>query len=183
MNMLIYDEHGNLVIRKPNGLEYRFENTDKPDLGFKYDVLVYDDIEVKIPKWDENKCFDEQKKVNLNETEIDAIENYIDNSAPPEGVCLNNQYSQKLNNTCRNYLQTQIEIYGFTDILEVLAAGREGSNHPLRSDARRVLEYHDALWNVYINVANEINSTREDTLKDFDHYCNLLPPPQEAQVN
>ena len=29
MNMLIYCENGNLTIRKPNGLEYTFENTDK----------------------------------------------------------------------------------------------------------------------------------------------------------
>ena len=58
MNMFIYDENGNLTIRKPNGLEYSFNNTDKPDLGFEYDVVVYDDIEVKILKWEENKCFD-----------------------------------------------------------------------------------------------------------------------------
>ena len=50
MNMFIYDEQGNLTIRKPNGLEYSFNNTDKPDLGFEYDVVVYDDIEVKIVK-------------------------------------------------------------------------------------------------------------------------------------
>ena len=46
--MFIYDEHGNLTIRKPNGLEYSFNNTDKPELGFEYQVIVYDDIEVKI---------------------------------------------------------------------------------------------------------------------------------------
>ena len=44
MNIFIYDEHGNLTIRKPNGLEYSFDNTDKPELGFEYQVIVYDDI-------------------------------------------------------------------------------------------------------------------------------------------
>ena len=183
MNMFIYDENGNLTIRKPNGLEYSFNNTDKPDLGFEYDVVVYDDIEVKIFKWEENKCFDDQTKINLNESEIDAIETYIDNSAPPDNVNLNNQYSQNLNNMCKDYVFQQCESYGFTDMLDVLASSREGSNHPLRSDARRVLEYYDAVWNVYVNVANEVNSTREDVLKDFEHYSSQIPTPQQAFID
>ena len=80
MNMLIYCENGNLTIRKPNGLEWTFENTDRPDLGFDYDVLVYDDIEVKIMKWKENVLFDDQEKITLADDEVDAIEQYIDNS-------------------------------------------------------------------------------------------------------
>ena len=60
MNALVYCEFGNLLVRKPNGLEYRFENVDKPDLGFDFDVLVYDQIEVKILEWDKDKPFDEQ---------------------------------------------------------------------------------------------------------------------------
>jgi len=88
MNMFIYDENGNLIIRKPNGLEYTFENTDKPNLGFDFDVVVYDDIEVKIVEWEDGKDFDAQQKINLNDTERDAIEQYIENSAPPEGwIC------------------------------------------------------------------------------------------------
>ena len=83
MNMLIYCENGNLTIRKPNGLEWTFENPDRPDLGFDYDVLVYDDIEVKIMKWKENVLFDDQEKITLADDEVDAIEQYIDNSAPP----------------------------------------------------------------------------------------------------
>ena len=182
MNMFIYDENGTLTIRKPNGLEYNFQNTDRPELGFEYDVVVYDDIEVKILEWKDDVCFDEQVKVNLNDTEIDAIETYIENSAPPENVNLNNQYSENLNHMCKDYVMQQSESYGFTDAIDVIAAGREGSNHPLRSDARRVLEYYDAVWNVYINVANEIQSTREDVLKPFDDYANLIPPPQNTSL-
>ena len=96
MNMLIYCENGNLTIRKPNGLEYTFENTDKPELGFDYDVLVYDDIEVKILKWKDDTNFEDQEKINLVDTEVDAIETYIKNSAPPQGVSLQNQYSSQL---------------------------------------------------------------------------------------
>ena len=61
MNALIYCENGNLTIRKPNGLEYRFDNVDKPDLGFDFDVLIYDQIEVKVLKWEEGKPLDQQE--------------------------------------------------------------------------------------------------------------------------
>ena len=77
MNMLIYCENGHLTLRKPNGLEWSFENTDKPELGFAYDVLVYDDIEVKIMKWQTGIEFDMQEKITLTDEEIDAIETYI----------------------------------------------------------------------------------------------------------
>ena len=50
---------------------------------------------------------------------------------------------------------------------------------PFTSDARRVLEYYDAVLNIYINVANEIQSTREDVLKDFEEYQNQIPTPQQ----
>ena len=65
----------------------------------------------------------------------------------------------------------------------MLAASREGSNHPLRSDSRRVLEYYDAVWNVYMNVANEIQSTREDVLKPYDDYAASIPGPQQAFID
>ena len=39
-NALIFTEDGNLFVRKSNGLEYEFQNVDRPELGFEYDVLV-----------------------------------------------------------------------------------------------------------------------------------------------
>lgn len=182
MNMLIYCENCNLTIRKPNGLEWSFENTDKPELGFAYDVLVYDDIEVKIMKWQTGIEFDMQEKITLTDEEIDAIETYIDNSSPPDGTNLNNQYSEYLVRLCNQYCEEQVQCYGFTEGMEVVAAAREGSNHPLRSDARRVLEYYDAVWNVYVNVMNEVKSTREDLLKDYEFYASQLPRPQQALI-
>lgn len=182
MNMLIYCENGNLTIRKPNGLEWSYENTDRPNLGFDYDVLVYDDIEVKIMKWEEGVIFENQTKVTLADDEVDAIEQYIENSAPPEGVNLNNQYSEELVKLVNDYVNRQIHSYGFSSDVEVIAAGREGSNHPLRSDARRVLEYYDAIWNVYLNIMNEVKETREDLLKEFEFYANQLPNPQQSLI-
>ena len=57
MNALIYDQWGNLFIRKPNGLEWRHDNVDRPELGFDFDVLIYDDVEFKIEKWDDKVEF------------------------------------------------------------------------------------------------------------------------------
>ena len=84
---------------------------------------------------------------------------------------------------CGSYVAQQADVYGFSDVIDVLAAGREGSNHPLRSDARRVLEYYDAVWNVYINVVDEIRNTREDTLREFSEYSNQIPSPQKALID
>ena len=53
-NALVYCENRNLFIRKPNGLEYDFENVDKPALGFEFDVVVYDDMEVKILEYNQS---------------------------------------------------------------------------------------------------------------------------------
>ena len=84
MNALIYTESGKLIIRKPNGLEWEYENVDQPELGFDYEVLVYDDIEVKILKWnDEIIDFEGQEKSTLTDEDKRSIELYIENSEPP----------------------------------------------------------------------------------------------------
>ena len=63
-NALVYTEDNKLWIRKPSGLNYEFVNVDKPELGFDYEVLIYDDIEVKVEKWDDSKGnFDSQKQL------------------------------------------------------------------------------------------------------------------------
>lgn len=183
MNMLIYCENGNLTIRKPNGLEWRHEAVDRPELGFEYDVLIYDDIEVKILEWKDNIPFEEQEKITLTDVELDAIETYIDNSVPPSDVTLQNQYSQQINQIGQDYIQQQINSYGFGDLVEVMAAARDGSNHPLRSDARRVLEYYDVMWNIYVNIMNEVKSTREDLLPRIEEYTTRFPRPQQALID
>ena len=119
----------------------------------------------------------------MNEQEIDAVESYIENSVPPDNVSLNGQYSEDLNNQAKQYILDMCNSYGFAHEVEVLMAGREGSNHPYRSDARRVMEYVDAVWNVYVNVMNEIRQTREDTLKSFEEYSSQIPTPRKAQTN
>jgi hypothetical protein len=65
-------------------------------------------------------------------------------------------------------------------MVEVLLAAREGSAHPHRSDARRALEYFDAIANVAEGLYKEISITREDTLKPLEDYLLTLPPPSSG---
>ena len=177
MNALIYTEDSKLIVRKENGLQYDFENVDRPELGFDFDVLVYDDVEVKILKWEDGKQFDEQEHTALTEEDKLSIETYIKNSEPPLGYNLNQQYINQLERLVLDYQTQCSEIYGMYDLLYATAAGREGSNHPRRSDARRALEYFDNIWFCFENVVEEIRQTREDTLKDFSHYAGAIPDP------
>tara|TARA_B100001996_G_scaffold347217_1_gene304609 strand:+ start:359 stop:928 length:570 start_codon:yes stop_codon:yes gene_type:complete len=176
-NALIFTEDNNLFVRKPNGLEYEFQNVDRPELGFEYEVLVYDDIEVKIMKWNREVNFDMQEKTELSDAEKEMVEQYIANSEPPMGTSLNNQIMEQINGQVTNFLLETIDIHGFTDLAEVTFAGREGSNHPSRSNARRVMEYGDALYNIFYQICNEIKATREDSLKEFDEYMQHIPNP------
>ena len=57
MNAFIFTEDNNLHITKPNGLRFQFENVDKPNLGFEYDVVIYDKEEFKILNYDDSKSF------------------------------------------------------------------------------------------------------------------------------
>lgn len=177
MNRLIYTENNQLIIRKPNGLEWDYENVDKPELGFDYDVLVYDDIEVVIENYDYSKCWDDNEKRPLTEGEKTLIEQYIANSEPPIGVTLNNQFVSDINQHVKLNIKEFTEKYGFDDLTEVTFAGREGSNHPYRSNARRVMEYADAQYVIYDGLVNEIFATREDHLKPLEDYINQLPVP------
>jgi hypothetical protein len=178
MNALIYTENNELMITKPNGLHYKFDNVDKPELGFDYDVLVYAEEELKILNWDVQKEFPDQEQIPLSADEKDAVETYIKNSEPPMGVTLNGQYIEQLAYMCNKNVEACAGGFNFSDIAEVVYVGREGSNHPYRSNARRVMEYADALWHIFDQVMNEIVGTREDTLRDFASYVEQLPQPQ-----
>ena len=63
MNALVYCENGNLFIRKPNGLEWSIDYVDARDLGFKYQVVIFDDIECKVEEWEDGKDLEEQAKI------------------------------------------------------------------------------------------------------------------------
>lgn len=183
MNMFIYDPEGSLQIRKPNGLEYGVDKVDKPDLGFEYDVLVYDQEEFKIVSWKADTCFDEQEKSPLTDEEKDAVEQYIENSVPPLGHTLGQQYVNKITDRVRQTQEMAANEYGFDSFHEAVYAGRQGSNHPYRANARMVLEFVDALYCQLDLIINEISQTREDYLKDISHYVVKLPSSAAAEDN
>ena len=177
MNAFIYDEKGTLFIRKPNGLEYNYDSVDKPAFEFNFDVIIYDDIEVKILNWEDGLLFDEQQKTALSKEECEMIEQYIENSEPPMGHSLNVQMIDNLYRQSQKYVNEECQQYNFDGLGEVTYAGREGSNHPQRNNARRAMEYADATYCVLDQLVNEIQETREDFLKEYDAYLSELPSP------
>ena len=179
MNQLIYTEDNNLHVTKPNGLRYQYENVEKPNLGFEFDVVIYDmqEGEYKIVNYNDEIPFEEQEKTALDDSEMDAIEQFINQSEPPTGVCLNNQFMSDIENATRERINACSNHYRFEDFAECVYAGREGSNHPFRSEARRVLEFADAIWAICLQTQEEIMATREDHLKPFEEYVHILPEP------
>ena len=177
MNQLIFTEDNNLHITKPNGLRYQYENVEKPNLGFEFDVVIYDmqEGEYKIVNYNDEIPFEEQEKTALDDSEMDAIEQFINQSEPPTGVCLNNQFMSDIENATRERINACSNHYRFEDFTECVYAGREGSNHPYRSEARRVMEFADAIWSICFSTQEEINATREDHLKPFEEYVHILP--------
>ena len=174
-NAFIFTEDSNLHIRKPNGLRYEFDNVDKPNLGFDFDVVIYDDEEFKILNYDDSKSFDNQERTPLEDSDRDSIERYIENSEAPNGINLNNQTVDDLYNHVQNQIEDMARKWRFSNLGEVVYAGREGSNHPFRSNARRVLEFADSCNVVLDQTAGEINATREDHLKTIEEYMTYFP--------
>ena len=178
MNALIFTEDNNLHITQQNGLRYNYDNVSKPNLGFDFDVIIYDNRdEYKVVNYDDTKPFDQQNREPLTDTDRDAIESFITNSEPPQGVSLADQHCGDLQSYVDDMVNDMCGQYRFNDMTQVVYSRREGSNHPFRSDARRVMEYADATYSIFFQVVNEIQSTREDYIKDFESYSNQIPTP------
>jgi len=179
MNQLIFTEDNNLHITKPNGLRYEYKNVEKPNLGFEFDVIIYDmqEGEFKIVNYNDDLPFNEQDKSPLEDSERDAIEEFINQSEPPNGMSLNNQFVQDIEEATYDRINECADRYRFRNLNECVYAGREGSNHPFRSEARRVLEFADAIWSICFQTQEEIMAKREDHLKPFDEYLVVLPDP------
>ena len=116
-------------------------------------------------------------KTALTKEECEMIEQYIENSEPPIGHSLNAQYINNLYRTTKEFIDQECQQYNFDSLSEVTYAGREGSNHPHRNNARRAMEFADAVNSVLDQLVQEIQSTREDFLKEYDSYESELPSP------
>lgn len=175
MNRLIYDGIGTLHIRTSNGLEWSYTETDRPDLGFDYVALVYDDVEFKVVDWKSGVELNEQETVKLTDDEKDAIELYLENVTPPAGVNLNQQVVNELTSWSNRLVKESLDKYGFDDLSECMYAGRPGSNHPHRNNSRLCMEFLDAVFCQLDLMVDEIVQTREDFLKSTDFYISRFP--------
>ena len=133
--------------------------------------------EYKIVNYNDEIPFEEQERTALDDSEMDAIEQFINQSEPPTGVCLNNQFMMDIESSTRERINDCSNHYRFENFTECVYAGRDGSNHPYRSEARRVMEFADAIWSICFSTQEEIMATREDHLKPFDEYLVVLPDP------
>ena len=150
MNALVFTEDNNLHITKPNGLRYQFENVDKPNLGFDFDVIVYDNEEFKIEKYDDEMPFDEQERKPLTETERNAIETYIENSEPPPNTSLNNQHIDELARTVYEYLEQQAQQYQFREFFECAGCCSAEGSVRHRTDWKGI-QKRDHAWEFYLS--------------------------------
>ena len=80
--VLIYDAQNTLVIVKENGLRIIYQNVDKPELGFDYEGLIYDQDEFKILKVNPDN-WDASEKHPLTDEDRDNIERFIDDAEAP----------------------------------------------------------------------------------------------------
>ena len=182
MNCFIYDENGDLKIIKNNGLRFTVERSDKPELGFEYDVLVYAQDEFKIVNYDPDRPMEDQF-LPLEDVEKDSIEEYILTVIPPTNCSLNKQYVEDLFDKIKEYQNAALDHYNFTEVFDIndlLIAGREGSNHPLRVTARQYFEYCDVLYTQFEISKEQILTTHEDNLRDMEFYIGTLPNPHQV---
>lgn len=178
MNCFIYDENGDLKIIKNNGLKFSIDRSDKPELGFEYDILIYADEEFKVVNYDPDRPMEEQI-LPLEDVEKDSIEEYILTVIPPTEYSLNKQYVEELTDMIKEYEKSSLEYYGFNDVNDCLIAGREGSNHPLRVSARQHFEFCDVLHTQFEICKDQISTTHEDNLRDMDFYRATFPSPYQ----
>jgi len=172
MIAFIYTQDNILRLRDQRGLKWEYDGADAPDLGFEYDYLIYDDQKIKVilERDKDGNPTGEEKITDLNNEEIDAVENYVMSSEPPADITLNLQYAHDLFDATHMNINEMCNRMRFPNIYEALTAGREGSNHPFRSDARRCLEFFDQAWQIYEQLKVQIMSAPEDQLHPFDHY-------------
>ena len=171
MIAFIYTQDNTLRLRDQRGLKWEYEQADAPVLGFDYDYLVYDDQKIKIIlEKDKDGNVTGEKITDLTNDEIDAIENYVMSAEAPDGVSLNNQFANELYDFTGQNIHEMCNRMRFPSIQECMVAGREGSNHPFRSDARRCLEFYDQAWQIFEQLKNQIMTAPEDQLQDFQYY-------------
>ena len=171
--LLIYDHDNVLHITNERGLRWNYDKADKPQFSFDYDFLFYieQDELFEIELGDETSIMTEEQKVEIIE--------YVNLLEPPLSLTLANQYIKDLRNETIdkiNYVHEEFSrgICGFDSAIDVVIAGREGSQDPRRQVARRIMEWCDFAHGLCERMVEELGKTLDEDLKDFGHYMHSL---------
>lgn len=171
--LLIYDHDNVLHITNEKGLRWNYDKADKPQFSFDYDFLFY--IE-------QDELFEielgEETSIITDEQQSEILE-YINLLEPPLSLTLANQYIKDLRNENINKINYVHEEFtrgmcGFDSTVDVVIAGREGSQDPRRQVARRIMEWCDFAHGLCERMCEELIQTLDEDLKDFGHYMQSL---------
>ena len=177
--LLVYDHDNVLHITNEKGLRWNYDRADKPQFGFDYDYLFY------VPVDDTYEFELNGEKEPLNQEAQEEIKEYIKLCEPPLELTMSKQFIEDIQDHVRGRQRRAMENLGFFEFentVEIMIAGREGSNDPRRQIARRFLDWNDFLIGTAYRICEEINATVDEDLKEFDDYCNEIPdiPPEET---
>ena len=177
--LLVYDHDNVLHITNEKGLRWNYDRADKPQFGFDYDYLFY------VPVDDTYEFELNGEKEPLNQEAQEEIKEYIKLCEPPLELTMSKQFIEDIQDHVRGRQRRTMENLGFFEFentVEIMIAGREGSNDPRRQIARRFLDWNDFLIGTAYRICEEINATVDEDLKEFDDYCNEIPdiPPEET---
>tara|TARA_Y100000287_G_scaffold183776_1_gene183457 strand:- start:2749 stop:3381 length:633 start_codon:yes stop_codon:yes gene_type:complete len=177
--LLVYDHDNVLHITNEKGLRWNYNRADKPQFGFDYDYLFY------VPVDDTYEFELNGQKEPLNKEAQEEVKEYIKLCEPPLELTMSKQFIEDIQGAVRNRQRLAMENLGFFEFentVEIMIAGREGSNDPRRQIARRFLDWNDFLIGTAYRICEEINATVDEDLREFDDYCNEIPdvPPQET---
>tara|TARA_B100000965_G_scaffold403778_1_gene432788 strand:- start:778 stop:1410 length:633 start_codon:yes stop_codon:yes gene_type:complete len=177
--LLVYDHDNVLHITNEKGLRWNYDRADKPQFGFDYDYLFY------VPVDDTYEFELNGEKEPLNEEAQEEVKEYIKLCEPPLELTMSKQFIEDIQDQVRGRQRRAMENLGFFEFentVEIMIAGREGSNDPRRQIARRFLDWNDFLIGTAYRICEEINATVDEDLKEFDDYCNEIPdtPPEET---
>tara|TARA_Y100001937_G_C7065886_1_gene306026 strand:- start:133 stop:768 length:636 start_codon:yes stop_codon:yes gene_type:complete len=170
--LLVYDHDNVLHITNERGLRWNYERTQKPQFGFDYDYLFY------VPVDDLREFEINGNTEPLNKEACAEVEEYIKLCEPPLELTMSKQFIEDIQtrvNENRADAMSKLGFFEFSDMGEVMISAREGSNDPRRQIARRFLDWNDFLIGTAYRVCEELKSTRDEDLKDFNHYIESLP--------
>jgi hypothetical protein len=102
---------------------------------------------------------------------------FVTNLSPPVSVTLNKQMVTDLHVFAHGLINAVVTQLEYDGLLDVTITAREGSTDLYAEQARRILNYVDAVWNAYYGLSAQINNTPESELTTLKEYAEMMPFP------